>query len=189
MADSINKIGNIEFHNHNVLDVVTNGNGQFLVVRANNNEPITDTEYYMALAKGRDGKDGRDGRDGKDGKDGVAGAVPTIEISSDGYWIVNGQKTSNKIPEPKVPKLDTTVISSNQDLNDLRENGSYFGDYLKVVNSPFSDSSTHTFILTVKAYDGSQTVQEIVDLTSADKWIRTYNGSSWTSWRAITQWD
>ena len=31
--------------------------------------------------------------DGKDGKDGV---TPTIEISDDGYWIINGVKTEHK---------------------------------------------------------------------------------------------
>lgn len=33
------------------------------------------------------------GKDGKDGKDGV---TPTIEISDDGYWIINGVKTEYK---------------------------------------------------------------------------------------------
>ena len=33
------------------------------------------------------------GADGKDGKDGV---TPTIEISDDGYWIINGVKTEHK---------------------------------------------------------------------------------------------
>ena len=40
-----------------------------------------------------DGKDGVDGKDGIDGKDGV---TPTIEISEDGYWIINGTKTEYK---------------------------------------------------------------------------------------------
>lgn len=44
-------------------------------------------------ACGADGKDGVDGKDGIDGKDGV---TPTIEISEDGYWIINGTKTEYK---------------------------------------------------------------------------------------------
>lgn len=39
------------------------------------------------------GKDGIDGKDGADGKDGI---TPTIEISSDGYWVINGVKTEYK---------------------------------------------------------------------------------------------
>ena len=42
---------------------------------------------------GVDGKDGINGVDGKDGKDGV---TPTIEISNDGYWVINGEKTDVK---------------------------------------------------------------------------------------------
>ena len=47
-------------------------------------------------ANGTDGKDGQDGAPGKDGEDGKDGITPTIEISSDGYWIINGVKTKYK---------------------------------------------------------------------------------------------
>lgn len=33
---------------------------------------------------------------GKDGKDGKDGLTPTIEISEDGYWVINGEKTNVK---------------------------------------------------------------------------------------------
>ncbi len=33
-------------------------------------------------------------KDGKDGKDGADGITPTIEISDDGYWVINGEKTN-----------------------------------------------------------------------------------------------
>lgn len=189
MADELDKLGNIEFHNHNVLDVVTNGNGQFLVVRANDNEPVTDTQYYMALARGRDGRDGRDGKDGKDGKDGVAGAVQSVDISDDGYWIIGGQKTNHKVPEPKSPDTSTTEISSGQDLNGLVTNGRYFGNHINVRDSPFNDSSGVAFMLTVTAFDNRQVLQELVDLSTASKWIRSSDGSIWTSWRSVTQWN
>ena len=45
---------------------------------------------------GADGKDGVDGYDGKDGADGKDGVTPTIEISTDGYWVINGVKTEYK---------------------------------------------------------------------------------------------
>lgn len=189
MTNELDKLGNIEFHNHNVLDVVTNGNGQFLVVRANDNEPVTDTEYYMVLARGHDGKDGRDGKDGKDGKDGVAGAMQSIDISDDGYWIIGGQKTNHKVPEPKSPDTSTTELSSGQDLNSVVTNGRYFGNRINVRDSPFNDSSGVVFILTVTAFDNRQVLQELVDLSTASKWIRTSDGSIWTSWRSVTQWN
>ena len=36
------------------------------------------------------------GKDGEDGKDGADGITPTIEVSEDGYWIINGTKTEYK---------------------------------------------------------------------------------------------
>ena len=39
---------------------------------------------------------GADGEDGKDGTAGSGGATPTIEISTDGYWVINGVKTEYK---------------------------------------------------------------------------------------------
>ncbi len=43
--------------------------------------------------KGDAGQNGTNGANGKDGKDGV---TPTIEISSDGFWVINGTKTEYK---------------------------------------------------------------------------------------------
>ncbi len=40
--------------------------------------------------------EGNDGKDGADGKDGIDGITPTIEISDDGYWVINGVKTEYK---------------------------------------------------------------------------------------------
>ena len=57
------------------------------------------TEYKAIGVDGIDGKDGvdgapgKDGKDGEDGQDGIDGVTPTIEISADGYWVINGIKT------------------------------------------------------------------------------------------------
>ena len=45
---------------------------------------------------GKDGINGSDGKDGVDGEDGKDGVTPTIEISDDGYWVINGEKTDVK---------------------------------------------------------------------------------------------
>ena len=47
-------------------------------------------------APGKDGVDGEDGKDGVDGAPGKDGVTPTIEISEDGYWVINGVKTEYK---------------------------------------------------------------------------------------------
>ena len=48
------------------------------------------------------GKDGKDGIDGQNGIDGTDGETPTIEISEDGYWIINGEKTDLKASSDKI---------------------------------------------------------------------------------------
>ena len=81
-------------------------------------------EEFIELISGKDGADGKDGVSvasvhvnedgklivqlsddttvdcgkvvGKDGKDGKDGVTPTIEISEDGYWVINGEKTEYK---------------------------------------------------------------------------------------------
>ena len=39
---------------------------------------------------------GEDGKDGEDGEDGEDGLTPTVTISEDGYWVINGEKLTVK---------------------------------------------------------------------------------------------
>ena len=41
-------------------------------------------EEFIAMISGKDGANGKDGVNGKDG------ITPTVEISDDGYWVING---------------------------------------------------------------------------------------------------
>ena len=50
----------------------------------------TEAEWLESL-KGENGKNGVDGKNGNDGQD---GASPTISISQDGYWVINGKVTN-----------------------------------------------------------------------------------------------
>ena len=43
---------------------------------------------------GPSGAQGEKGNDGKDGKDGEDGESPTITISEDGYWVIDGVKST-----------------------------------------------------------------------------------------------
>lgn len=45
---------------------------------------------------GPSGAQGEKGNDGKDGKNGEDGESPTITISDDGYWVINGVKSNVK---------------------------------------------------------------------------------------------
>lgn len=52
-------------------------------------------EEFIALISGKDGADGEDGK------------TPTVEISEDGYWVINGVKTDVKAQGEKGDKGDT----------------------------------------------------------------------------------
>lgn len=45
---------------------------------------------------GPTGPSGAQGEKGEDGKDGDDGESPTITISDDGYWVINGVKSNVK---------------------------------------------------------------------------------------------
>ena len=49
-----------------------------------------------ACGKKKQGPQGEPGKDGINGIDGKDGVTPTIEISADGYWVINGEKTNVK---------------------------------------------------------------------------------------------
>ena len=54
------------------------------------------TLFACAKSQGAQGEQGPQGQQGLPGKDGKDGVSPTIAISEDGYWIINGVKTEHK---------------------------------------------------------------------------------------------
>lgn len=162
------------------LDVITNGKGQFLCVRANSDEDINDTAYWMVISQGKPGRDGKDGVDGKS---------VSLEVSDDGKWIINGHKTEQIARGPAGSMGVTSDITASQDLNSLRTNGFYYADHVTVHNSPFEDSSKVGFFLQVIASNGGNALQQLTDMASASVWIRTFDSKKWTDWRMITQWN
>lgn len=162
------------------LDVVTNGKGQFLCVRANSGEDVNNVAYWMALAQGPAGHDGKDGVDGKS---------VSLEVSADGKWIINGHKTEQIARGPAGSMGTTSDITASQDLNSLVTNGFYFADTIETVNSPFDDTAKESFFLQVMASNGGKTMQQLTEISNASVWIRTYDGTKWSEWRMITQWN
>ena len=166
---SLKTIGNISFHNHNVLDVVTNGMGHFLCVRANDNEDVHDTQYWMVIAKGQDGRDGTNA---------------DVSISDNGTWVINGKDTGKKIP---IPSFATQTFSDGTDLNTLITNGSYYGNLSNVKNGPADKSGG--FILRIAGTRGDG-MQELVQTLDATTWVRSWHDSgTWADWRQVTQWN
>lgn len=76
-------------------DGINGSNGKDGVDGEDGKDGINGTDGKDGI-DGADGKDGKDGKDGVDGKDGKDGVTPTIEISADGYWVINGIKTEYK---------------------------------------------------------------------------------------------
>ena len=52
--------------------------------------------FSLAACGKKQGPQGEPGKDGINGIDGKDGVTPTIEISDDGYWVINGEKTNVK---------------------------------------------------------------------------------------------
>ena len=48
---------------------------------------------YFVVTNGKDGTNGTQGEQGIQGIPGEDGKTPTIEISDDGYWVINGEKS------------------------------------------------------------------------------------------------
>ena len=67
-------------------DIVAVYNTYVAYAEENGKTPLS-YEDWLASIKGEKGDKGDTGADGQDG------VTPTIEISNDGYWVINGVKT------------------------------------------------------------------------------------------------
>ena len=81
------------------------------------------TEHKAIGVDGKDGVDGEDGKNGTNGNDGTNGkdgTTPTITISEDGYWVINGEKTDVKASPEEI------VHENPQDLQFyMQDDGTY----------------------------------------------------------------
>lgn len=96
-------------------------------------------------AQGEKGEDGENGKDGKDGKS------PTITISDDGYWVINGVKSNVKATGEEGQKGQDGV--SIQNIEKTSTSGS-----VDTYTITYSDGSTSTFKVT-NGVDGNQGIQ------------------------------
>lgn len=92
MANTVHARGEFQLNtDYHVLDIVSNGNRDYLCVRANDGEDVTDQEYWMLLAQGPQGPKGD------------PGSIATTNLSttdlngvkSNGYYYANGQTLTN----------------------------------------------------------------------------------------------
>ena len=101
--------------------------------------------------KGDTGPSGAQGEKGDDGEDGKDGESPTITISDDGYWVINGVKSNVKATGEEGQKGKDGV--SIQNIEKTSTSGS-----VDTYTITYSDGSTSTFKVT-NGVDGSQGIQ------------------------------
>lgn len=101
--------------------------------------------------KGDTGPSGAQGEKGENGEDGKDGESPTITISDDGYWVINGVKSNVKAAGEEGQKGKDGV--SIQNIEKTSTSGS-----VDTYTITYSDGSTSTFKVT-NGVDGSQGIQ------------------------------
>ena len=74
------------------------------------------TYYEFTIDNGKNGVDGLPGKDGIDGLPGKDGITPTIEVGSNGNWIINGVDTN--IPVKAEPIIPTIGANGNWFIGD-----------------------------------------------------------------------
>lgn len=72
---------------------------------------------------GPTGPSGAQGEKGKDGKDGKDGESPTITISDDGYWVINGVKSNVKATGQKGEEGKKEILEIKATAESLVQNG------------------------------------------------------------------
>lgn len=122
---------------------------------------------------GPTGPSGAQGEKGEDGKDGDDGESPTITISDDGYWVINGVKSNVKATGQKGEDGQKGKDGvSIQNIEKTSTSGS-----VDTYTITYSDGSTSTFKVT-NGVDGNQGIQGIKGDTG-DKGDSGEPGTKW----------
>lgn len=132
MANTVHARGEFQLNtNYHVLDIVSNGDRDYLCVRANDGEDVTDQEYWMLLAQGPQGPKGD------------PGSIATTNLStadlnnvkSNGYYYTNGQTLTNSplsgaTYANMIVVASTTGSNGTQFLHDTHNNEFYVRSWL-----------------------------------------------------------
>lgn len=132
MANTVHARGEFQLNtDYHVLDIVSNGDRDYLCVRANDGEDVTDQEYWMLLAQGPQGPKGD------------PGSIATTNLStadlnnvkSNGYYYANGQTLTNSplsgaTYANMIVVAGTTGSNGTQFLHDTHNNEFYVRSWL-----------------------------------------------------------
>ena len=132
MANTVHARGEFQLNtDYHVLDIVSNGDRDYLCVRANDGEDVTDQEYWMLLAQGPQGPKCD------------PGSIATTNLStadlnnvkSNGYYYTNGQTLTNSplsgaTYANMIVVASTTGSNGTQFLHDTYNNEFYVRSWL-----------------------------------------------------------
>ena len=132
MANTVHARGEFQLNtDYHVLDIVSNGDRDYLCVRANDGEDVTDQEYWMLLAQGPQVPKGD------------PGSIATTNLStadlnnvkSNGYYYTNGQTLTNSplsgaTYANMIVVASTTGSNGTQFLHDTHNNEFYVRSWL-----------------------------------------------------------
>ena len=114
------------------------------------------------VVAGKDGTNGIDGIDGTNGKDGL---TPTIEISDDGYWVINGEKTNVKADVEKIENKNPQELDFY-----LQDDGTYWvaAGKAKYLSNIVIPEAYNGKAVTGIAKEGFMGCEELVSITIPD---------------------
>lgn len=148
--------------------VLTDGNDNYIILKAKKSDPVTDSEYWGMLARGKDGHS------------------PSLSINSDDKWVIDGVATDHSSRGRTGSISETIELTGNVDLNSVTGNNFYELTNATVSNAP--DNINDQFTLLV--YGKSAITQILHGVGKNEAWIRGRSvGNTWSSWRQITQWN
>lgn len=106
-------------------------------------------------------------------KNGTNGNTPTISISDDGFWIINGSKTN------KLAIGTNGEDGDDADIWTIGENGNWYKNNVDTGNKALGEDGT-SYYLYIK-YANNQPTSDSDMKTTASDWIGIYTGTSKTA--------
>lgn len=166
------------------MDVVTDGNDNFLVLIDNKNHNLRNTEYFMALSKGEKGDSGTNGKSAYDlavEYQGFNGTVLDFLKSLVGPQGPKGDPGQinglvNDVAIAEYPDADALVSKNIYAINGKQK------------NLPRNDVES-SFMLVLANNAGDTVTQLWFDPINVELYIRAKANDKWSDWRWITLWN
>ena len=163
-------------------DLVTSGGNYYLSVVPSKGADLKDTNYWMAMVKGKKGDPGNNGLS--------AYQLAVQELGFSGSvkdWLssLKGEKGDPGSPG-KVDGLINAVDYTKYKDMDALTSGSVFFLSQKLDNQPVAVTSSFLFVLSNA--DSSVVTQIFIDPAADSIYMRSKVSDKWSDWKWVTQW-